>query len=138
MSELVLIWKADCVLGEGPVWSAGRQKLFFVDIKGRKLLQWSETQGGEQFKLMGEIGFALQIEGTDDLLVGVGQRLGIIDLIQKCISKWLPYELNEPVRNRINDAKCDPYGRLWFASMDNRCKKKNRECVVFRSQGDFT
>ena len=45
-AEVRVIWKADCLLGEGPIWLADEQALGFVDIKQGKLHRYVPATGG--------------------------------------------------------------------------------------------
>ena len=107
-------------LGEGPVWDAARQCLWFVDIKQRKLFRFDPASPTlEQWRAPGEIGWALP---ADDglLLCGLQGGLHWFDATTGEFSAWLTVELDLP-GNRLNDACTDGSGAVWFGSMDNAC-----------------
>ena len=43
--EVRLVWQADCLLGEGPIWLADEQALRFVDIKQGRLHRYRACDG---------------------------------------------------------------------------------------------
>lgn len=107
-------------LGEGPVWDAGRQCLWFVDIKQRKLFRFDPASPTlEQWRAPGEIGWALP---ADDRLLLCGLQGGLhwFDATTGEFAAWLTVEPDLP-GNRLNDACTDNSGAVWFGSMDNAC-----------------
>lgn len=115
-----LLWSAECILGECPVWNEQESCLYFLDIKGKSLLRWHEGEVGERYPLETETG-AIALTRTNELVAA--QRGGFARI---SFSPWketpLPFPLSEPAGNRFNDGKCDPAGRFWAASMDDACR----------------
>lgn len=108
-------------LGEGPVWDAARQCLWFVDIKQKRLLRFDPASAAlEQWFAPGEIGWALP---ADDgrLLCGLQGGLHWFDPASGEFTAWLAVEADRP-GNRLNDACTDAAGAVWFGSMDNACE----------------
>lgn len=107
-------------LGEGPVWDAARQRLWFVDIKLRRLFRFDPASSTlDQWDAPGEIGWALP---ADDgrLLCGLQDGLYWFDPARGEFAAWLVVEADMP-GNRLNDACSDATGAVWFGSMDNAC-----------------
>ncbi|MPT48196.1 MAG: SMP-30/gluconolactonase/LRE family protein [Sphingobium sp.] len=114
--QVIPVWKADCLLGEGPVWDERTSRLWFVDIKGGRLhsyypdkeeQQTIETGGNPSFVVLTEDGRLItgsrhEIRHVDEN--GFGPLLALID---------------QPAGNRTNDATVDAMGRLWIATMDD-------------------
>jgi xylono-1,5-lactonase len=112
------IWPLGATLGEGPVWHAENNALYFVDIKERKVHRCGEDGGLRQsWSLPDEVGFALPMRGGDFVCGLPGQLMrfsfdsGALDLLHE-VETDLP-------GNRLNDGYIDRHGALWFGSMDN-------------------
>ena len=65
-TEVRLIWKSDCLLGEGPIWLANEQALRFVDIKQGRFHRYAPATGGcETFELGGKPSFVVPEAAAD-------------------------------------------------------------------------
>lgn len=112
------IWALGATLGEGPVWHAENNALYFVGIKEHKVHRCGEDGGLRQsWSMPGEVGFALPMRGGDFVCGLPGQLLrfslmsGTLDVLHE-VESDLP-------GNRLNDGYIDRHGALWFGSMDN-------------------
>lgn len=120
---------ADCLpvpsaeLGEGPLWHADTERLFWIDIAGSELRTYSSRSGEyESWPTVKTPGFAVLCADDAD---GCGLVLGL----KGCLARFrvdaqgfremdLLCELEADLpENRCNDGKCDPAGRLWFGTM---------------------
>ncbi len=106
------------ILGEGPVWSAAEQALYWVDIRRPALQRWQPGSG--QFKrwaMPAPIGsFALRAGGG--ALLALKNGLHQFDFEQARVSLLADPEADRP-DTRFNDGKCDRQGRFWVGSMDD-------------------
>lgn len=108
----------NAILGEGPVWSARDDALWFVDIKSRLLHRFSPAaKSVESWTAPAQIGWALPAQGG-----------GLVAGLQDGVYRFSPDRGTfallaevEPERpgNRLNDATTDAHGRIWFGSMDD-------------------
>lgn len=123
------VWAADAILGEGPVWSQDRQRLYWVDVKSQKVHWYNPDTGARSsFHLPEPVGACLPtIDGRflcalkNGLVLarledGPGQGPHIVD--SQAIERFGGPETGTS-RNRFNDAKIDSCGRLWAGSMDD-------------------
>lgn len=109
---------ARCALGEGVVWDAERCMVWFVDIKRQRLWRFDPATANHEFtEAPGQIGWALPAEGGL-LLCGLQDGLHTFDPATRQFA-WLREVPGEPASNRLNDACTDPWGRVWFGSMDD-------------------
>lgn len=109
---------AECKLGEGVLWDAGRSLVWFVDIKRHRLWHYDPASGSSGFaEAPDQIGWAVPTEG-DLLLCGLKTGLFTFDPASGGFEK-LAEVPGEPANNRLNDACTDPWGRVWFGSMDD-------------------
>lgn len=112
------VWPVGAQLGEGPIWSAAEEAVWFVDIKGRQIHRFHEPTGRtHSFPAPAEPGFLAPakdgsfIAGLKTGLHRFDPTTGDFELLQKV----------EPTarNNRLNDGYVDPAGYLWFGSMDD-------------------
>ena len=103
------------VLGEGPMWDAREQALYWVDIPQRLVFRWSQDQGARTIPVTHHICSLLPraaggfIGGGYDGFLEIGADLSVQVIADP--------EPDLPV-NRFNDGKVDRSGRLWAGTMD--------------------
>lgn len=121
---------ADSLLGEGVLWDAAREIIWFVDIKRHRLWHYDPSTGSNAFTQAPEqIGWAIPAEGGL-LLCGLKDGLYTFDPEAGRFDKLGPVP-SEPATNRLNDACTDPWGRVWFGSMDDSEGKASGRFYVF-------
>jgi sugar lactone lactonase YvrE len=107
----------DAILGEGPVWAAAEDRLYWFDIKGRRL-NWFAPASGEAggFDLPVRASVAAPRAGGGLVLV-TEAGLAHFDTASGA------FELRQPMTFapgfRTNDGKIDLAGRLWWSTMDD-------------------
>jgi len=117
-ADVVQVLRADAELGEGALWDHERGVVWFVDIKRRRLWHYDPDTGSNSYvEAPQQIGWALPAEGGL-LLCGLKDGLYTFDAEGKAFSKLMAVP-GEPAGNRLNDACTDPWGRVWFGSMDD-------------------
>lgn len=127
------IWQLDATLGEGPLWDAASQTLWFVDIKQGRIHR-CDAAGGDRhsFDVGGNPCFILPAEGGGFV---VGNRHELQHFDGTRITGTLD-RIAMRADNRLNDATTDVRGRTWFGSMDN-LEKEPTGIVYVRSGGDI-
>ncbi len=111
-------FRANCTLGEGPVWDAPNQLLWFVDIKRHQLWRFDPATGeATSAEAPGQIGWALPAE-DGRLLCGLQSGLCTFDPEQRAFEPLCAIP-GEPAGNRSNDACTDPHGRVFMGTMDD-------------------
>jgi sugar lactone lactonase YvrE len=105
-----LFTRAEAVVGESPLWDAAAQRLWWTDLAGGRLLasdhagrrthdeRLGDTLGAVVFRAGGGLTAALD-GGVTAVEDGHLRRIADLDLDDR--------------RLRVNDAACDPAGRLW-------------------------
>jgi sugar lactone lactonase YvrE len=117
-AEVRELLRLDAKLGEGALWDAGRQIVWFVDIKRHYLWHYDPVTGSNAHaEAHDQIGWGLP---TDNGLVLCGLKDGLytFDPQTQAFTKLMDVP-GEPAGNRLNDACTDPWGRVWFGSMDD-------------------
>jgi xylono-1,5-lactonase len=118
MSDIECVWPVGAILGEGPVWSAAEQALWFVDIKAPAIHRFDPVSGAQRsWPAPARVGFVLPtskggwIAGLKTGLHKFNPETGNFALLHVV-------EPHAP-SNRLNDGFVDSAGFLWFGSMDD-------------------
>ena len=106
------------VLGEGPVWVAKEQALYWLDIKGRKVFRRTEDGELSQWPTPFRVGsIAPRVSGG--FIAGTDQGIAELDLSTGRLQILFNPEEALP-SNRFNDGKVDRSGRFWAGTMDDQ------------------
>lgn len=105
-------------LGESPRWDATAGVVQWVDILGGKIHRTAVDGTTETVSLSPPVTVALPAGGRT-ALAGLGRRLALVDLDDPARERTLA-EVPAPDTVRLNDAACDPAGRVWAGTMDNQ------------------
>ena len=117
-AEVREVLKPASKLGEGVLWDAERSLVWFVDIKQHRLWHFDPANGSNAMaEAPDQIGWGLPAEGGL-LLCGLKDGLYTFDPESQRFDKLMAVP-GEPAGNRLNDACTDPWGRVWFGSMDD-------------------
>ena len=117
-TEPKVVWKSNCILGEGTLWIKEHNSIYFVDIKKKKIhILNVKNKKRKVIKVNKQIGFIAHIK-KNIFILGLEREIRIVNLKSKKVIKSIVIE-EDLSNNRINDGKTDPKGRLWFGTMDN-------------------
>lgn len=115
------LWPAGAILGEGPLWSPGRNAVYAVDIRGSRILRLSLEDGARAVWPMEEAAcWLVERRDGDGFVAGLRSRRVVhlrLDGAHPEIVAELARLEEHATANRLNDAKADPLGRLWIGSM---------------------
>ncbi len=125
-AELVIDAKA--TLGEGPVWDARSQRLYWVDIEGCKLHILDPATGEDRSFAVGQMVGAAVLRRSGGVMIAVKEGIGTFDVEREELTLLHRPEQHIP-ENRFNDGKCDPAGRFWVGTMGPAGKKGALYCV---------
>jgi len=120
-------------LGEGPVWVAREQALYWVDIPERRLFRWAEGEGARTIELRRHL-CSLQPRAAGGFIGGGYDGFLAIsdDLALEVIGAPEP----DLPRNRFNDGKVDRLGRFWAGTMDRT--EKDASGSLYRLDPDLS
>lgn len=115
-------------LGEGPVWRAAENALWFVDIKGCRIHRHAADTGETQaWEAPAPPGFIVRAE--TDWIVGLKTGLHRFEPATGAFTRIA--EVEDPaLDNRLNDGFVDARGRLWFGSMHD--PEQDRTGALYR------
>lgn len=122
MSSATPIWTGRAILGEGPLWSPARGRLFFVDILGHRILSCGLAgEAPAEWALEQSPCWIIEQEEGEDFLVGLERSVVVMRLIPGAPAE-IRHVVTEPgllpPGMRLNDAKADAEGRIYFGAMD--------------------
>lgn len=121
MSKAECIWPVGAILGEGPLWREQERSLYFVDIKGKRVHRWQQMDGARKSWGLSEmVGWLVPCRQSPGLLAGLHSGIAYLEFASPALNlRWL-HRLHAPGSTlRLNDAKADAHGNLWFGSMDH-------------------
>lgn len=132
--RLLLDAKAD--LGEGPLWSARDQAIYWTDIKVKRLNRCRLADGATRsWDMPDTIGWAVERRDKSGFVAGLAHAIVEVTLDPFTLTRRSAIEADLP-GNRLNDAKVDPQGRIWFGSMHDGEKKNSG--AFYRLDPDFS
>ena len=105
------------VLGEGPLWVAAEQALYWVDIKGLKIFRLDRAGEVRQWATPFRIG-SLAPRRAGGFIAGTAQGFAEVDLDTLRFEPLCDPEADR-TDNRFNDGKVDRDGRFWAGTMDD-------------------
>jgi sugar lactone lactonase YvrE len=120
------------LLGESPFWHPAQQRLYHVDIPGRRLHCLDPRPGGEhrQWPLEAEPGSCAPFP-DGSLMLAMRDGLWRFDPVtgHRRLLAPPPYD---PATQRFNDGKCDHQGRFWVGALHDR---REPEASLYRFSG---
>jgi sugar lactone lactonase YvrE len=115
--EIQTAVKANAELGEGPIWNADKQCLYWIDILANKLhIYEPETQQNRTIDVGQPIGTVVP-RTSGGVIVALRDGIACLDLFSEELTFLSEIE-REITDNRFNDGKCDPAGRFWAGTMN--------------------
>ena len=131
-SEPKILFSKNLILGEGPIWLSHTKSLMWLDIKGKSLHTFSyNTNNCTYQKLVKTTTWILPILNSNLFLVGTEDGVEEYDHIENKFELKLSIESDFP-NNRLNDAKIDKNGNLWFGTMDDTEKETSGSFYCLR------
>lgn len=103
-------------LGEGPVWDAAEARLSFVDVHRQTVHRFNPVDGVLASQQVGHaVGSAIpRLDGG--LVLGLADGIHLAEWGDPQTRLIMPIPGADDPTVQLNDAKCDPRGRLWAGS----------------------
>ena len=115
--KVELAYKIEAQLGEGPIWNAKTQELYWVDILSNQLHIFSpEDNENRTLDVPSPIGTVVPFTSRQ-AVVALEDGVYKINLSSGDLQLLSDVEADMP-GNRLNDGKCDPAGNFWVGSMN--------------------
>lgn len=108
-----------CSLGESPVWSAGEQAVYWIDINKKLLhrITWPERDV-TTWTLPSHPGMIAE-RASGGWIIALEDGVHAFDSATGALSLLVALEADRP-ELRPNDGKCDAHGRLWVGTLCTR------------------
>lgn len=111
-----LLLDAHASVGEGSIWDARHQRLFWVDITAGHLHLFDPTANSHRRFTLGQMVGTVVPRAQGGVMLGLHHGFATFDLDTEQLTFWSDPEADQP-RNRFNDGKCDPAGRFWAGTL---------------------
>jgi sugar lactone lactonase YvrE len=113
---LSCVWDVGATLGEGVLWDAPEQRVWFVDIKGHRIHRCShDGVERDSWDVPGQVSFIVPaVDGG--MVCSLEDGLYRFDDADGSFTPLAKVEAEE-TGNRFNDGHVDAAGHLWFGSM---------------------
>lgn len=125
------------VLGEGPLWDPDAGRLYWADIRSRRI-EWIEPPTGAcgRYEVPVRASALSRTEGGR-LLVAGDHCIGLLDLQGGAFEPRVTFEHNLP-SNRANDGKLIGDGRFLFGTMDDEARPGRGALYALSSDWSLT
>lgn len=120
MTEATCIWPLGAELGEGPLWVARQNRLYFVDIKA-SMVHALDVASGERYSwaMPTFICWLVPQHNGDGFIAGFRDGFARLRLEPEVCIEYIGRPHSDRPDVRLNDAKADRHGRIWAGSMHN-------------------
>lgn len=111
----IIVADTRLVVGEGTLWHAGEQKLYWLDIPNGSIYRYDPREGRHERIYAGEVigGFTIQADGS--LLLFMAR--GAVRTWKRGELSTVIEEIPEERETRFNDVIADPEGRVFCGTM---------------------
>ena len=111
-----IVLEYSCLLGEGPVWDAANNCIYWVDIIPGHIHRYTLTSQKHDTFSVGQMVGAVVPRKGGGLVAALQNGFAFVDFDHKTVTHIADPEAHLP-GNRFNDGKCDPAGRFWAGTM---------------------
>lgn len=109
-------------LGEGPLWSARENALYWVDILDHRINRLSLDEGTVESFVQPDYAAWIIERARGGFVAGIGLDIVRLDLPSN--KRVLIGSVDKGIAgNRLNDAKADGQGRIWAGTMPASCDR---------------
>jgi L-arabinonolactonase len=124
-------------LGESPLWSVREQKLYWVDIDGRRMQRFDPASRQVNRWDVGDLCCAPAERVAGGFLVALSRKLVFFDPNTGKTSTLIDIPEHEPPKNRFNDATTDAAGRFWIGTMSPHGEPASASLYSFEQDKGF-
>ncbi len=133
--QVELVLDAKAVLGEGPLWHAPSQRLYWVDIESHEVHVFDPATGNDRAIDVGQKVSTVVVRRSGGLVLALHHGFATLNLDTEQVSMLSDPEADLS-ENRFNDGKCDPAGRFWAGTMS--LTRKPGTANLWRLDPDLT
>src|SRR5580693_59044 len=135
LAELVDVIAVKNTLGEGVLWDAQTERLWWTDIQERRLFCYAPaTRALEQFALPERLG-SFGLVADSDAIVAAFESGFALYQPRTDQREWLARPKHDAANIRFNDGRVDRQGRFWAGSMVEGGGAPQGKLYCLRSDG---
>ena len=134
MKKARVILECGARLGEGALWDAHGECLWWVDITAGRVHRFDPQSGENRTCEVGQMVGTVVVRKTGGLLVAVEKGIATLDFETGQLDLIARPEADKPT-NRFNDGKCDPAGRFWAGTMSKQFEQAAGCLYCFEASG---
>ncbi|MFC2089492.1 SMP-30/gluconolactonase/LRE family protein [Bacteroidota bacterium] len=123
-------------LGEGAIWDHANQRLFYIDIMGKKLFEFYPKSGEKHVHEMPSMIGTVVVKNKEEVAVALQGGIYLYNLGSKKLEFVACPPENDDAQ-RFNDGKCDPAGRFWVGTMSLKGGKENSHLFCMDTDGSI-
>lgn len=105
-----------CELGEGPAYDPDRNRLYWFDISGKKLLEKAWPDGATVVHDLPFMASAIAVIDDERQLIAAEDGLHVRDAVSGRLERLVAIEADNPL-TRANDSRVHPCGAFWIGTM---------------------
>ncbi|MET4262407.1 L-arabinonolactonase [Bradyrhizobium sp. S3.12.5] len=133
-AKIEIFARSGDTLGEGPVWSADEQALYWIDIAHRQLRRKGWGGHNHQSWSLPDYPGCLALFGPGQIALAMGDGVQRLDIARSALDR-VASTPRQFAGTRFNDGKVDPRGRFWAGTMQNNFAENGTVRTVERDLG---
>ncbi|AAK43142.1 SMP-30/gluconolactonase/LRE family protein [Saccharolobus solfataricus] len=131
--ELKTLGNYKAILGESPVYDREGNRLFWVDIDGKKVIVNNLDTNEEKYYDTPDLVTSLCLIDYKRIIVTLRHGFHTLNLTTGEITPYLELENNG--ENRFNDGKCDIRDRYWAGTMNLHIENPKPTASLYKLEG---
>jgi sugar lactone lactonase YvrE len=135
MAKVMCVWQTNAELGEGPLWVAEENSIYWVDIGKKQVHRLNVGDEERQSWLFPVAVTSLAVRQAGGFVGTIPDGFVTINLATQTVKPIVLPEVHLP-GNRFNDGKVDGNGRFWAGSMNKQGKEASGS--LYRLDPDLT
>jgi sugar lactone lactonase YvrE len=143
-AEAEVLLDANATLGEGALWHAQSQVLYWVDIMGNRVHVYDPATRKDRVIDVGQPVGTIVPRKSGGVMLALQHGFASLDLKSEKLEIVSDPESHLP-GNRFNDGKCDPAGRFWAGTMSRSdtpaagsLYRLDADLQVYKMEGNIT
>ncbi|MFZ1395774.1 MAG: SMP-30/gluconolactonase/LRE family protein, partial [Candidatus Promineifilaceae bacterium] len=116
MNDVTCVWQIPALLGEGPLWVADENALYWVDVLQRQVHRLEPASGQKQSWTFAEPITSLALRQSGGFVGTTPDGFAVVNFETQTVEPIVLPEAHLP-NNRFNDGKVDGNGRFWAGSL---------------------
>ncbi len=134
-TPITCIAKSNDALGEGCLWDAARQMLWWLDIaRPTRIHQVNPKTGSHRSWYLDVMLTAIALRQDGTLVAGGAGGIYFFDVDTGALTPMFEPEPDRP-NNRFNDGACDSAGRLWIGTMHENIGPRGEDLPIPAATG---